>query len=181
VQCSSICDKCVEVCPNRANYTYLTSPAQWLLPQLACQGGDLKVVGSESFAVAQGRQILHVDDFCNECGNCATFCVHQGKPYAEKPRLFLQESDFALEADNAFHMHENTLLRREGGRESRLSRQDGLLVYENEALCAQLSPDFQVRKLTLKQPFPGTISLRQAAEMAVILDGVQKSLGFLVK
>jgi len=181
LQCSSICDKCVEVCPNRANYTYLTSPAQWMLPQLACQDGGLKVVGSESFAVAQGRQILHVDDFCNECGNCATFCVHQGKPYAEKPRLFLEESDFALEAGNAFHIRENTLLRREGGRESRLSKQDGLLVYENEALRAQLSPDFQVRELTLKQPFPGTISLRQAAEMAVILDGVQKSLGFLVK
>ena len=107
--------------------------------------------------------------------------MHHGKPFAEKPRLFLKESDFALEADNAFHMSENTLLRREEGRESRLSRQDGLLIYENEALYAQLSPDFEVRALTLKQPFAGTVSLRQAAEMAVILDGVQKSLGFLVQ
>ena len=83
--------------------------------------------------------------------------------------------------NNAYHLRENTLRRREGGRESSLSRQDGLLVYEDEALYAQLSPDFQVRELSLKQPFAGTLSLRPAAEMAVILDGVQKSLGFLLK
>ena len=30
------------------------------------------------------RQILHVDDFCNECDDCQTFCVHQGKPYTRQ-------------------------------------------------------------------------------------------------
>ena len=53
--------------------------------------------GEEAFEFAQVRQIVHVDDFCNECGNCATFCVHQGKPYADKPRLFLETRDFRLE------------------------------------------------------------------------------------
>ncbi len=180
LQCSSICDKCVEVCPNRANYTYRTTPVEWLLPQLTCRNGSLEIVGHEPFAVTQGRQILHVEDFCNECGNCATFCVHQGKPYAEKPRLFLEQTDFALQTGNAFHLRDNTLLRREDGRESKLTKQDGLLLYENEALSAQFEPDFQVRALTLKQCFAGTFSLRQAAEMALILDGVQQSLGFLV-
>jgi len=42
-------------------------------------------------------QILHVDDFCNECDNCQTFCVHHGKPYVDKPRLFLDPELFAAE------------------------------------------------------------------------------------
>ncbi|MFH1609897.1 MAG: putative selenate reductase subunit YgfK, partial [Candidatus Bipolaricaulota bacterium] len=97
VQCSALCDKCVEVCPNRANLAYDAGPVRWVLPVLACADGRLTVVGEEAFEVRQPRQIVHVDDLCNECGNCATFCVHQGKPYLDKPRLFLREEDFRKE------------------------------------------------------------------------------------
>ncbi len=121
LQCSTFCDKCVEVCPNRANYSYSISPVSWTLPVLACHNGGLAVAGQEAFEIRQARQIVHVDDFCNECGNCATFCVHQGKPYADKPRLFLQRADFQLEDDNAFYIEGNTIWRREAGQESRLT------------------------------------------------------------
>ena len=102
VQCTTFCDKCVEVCPNRANYTYEMAPVAWTLPQLACSHGSLTLAAAEPFRVVQTRQILHVDDYCNECDDCQTFCVHHGKPYTEKPRLFLREADFLLEQDNAF-------------------------------------------------------------------------------
>jgi putative selenate reductase len=65
LQCDLVCNKCVEVCPNRANYP-VVSP------------GGLK----------NPFQIIHIDDFCNECGNCATFCPHDGKPYRDKFTLF---------------------------------------------------------------------------------------------
>ncbi len=97
LQCSTFCDKCVEVCPNRANYAYHVTPVSLTLPRLACRDGKLVVIGQEAFQVKQTRQIVHLYDLCNECGNCATFCVHQGKPYQDKPRLFLQESDFRQE------------------------------------------------------------------------------------
>ncbi len=32
---------------------------------------------------------------CNECGNCATFCPHAGKPYKDKLTVFWSEADFA--------------------------------------------------------------------------------------
>jgi putative selenate reductase len=31
---------------------------------------------------------------CNECGNCAIFCPHTGKPYREKFTVFLNQEDF---------------------------------------------------------------------------------------
>ena len=32
VQCTTFCDKCVEVCPNRANYTFRMEPVHWHYP-----------------------------------------------------------------------------------------------------------------------------------------------------
>jgi putative selenate reductase len=179
LQCSTFCDKCVEVCPNRANYTYRVEPVRWMLPVLACRDGALAVVGEEAFQVTQTRQILHVDDFCNECGNCATFCVHQGKPYADKPRLFLTEADFELEDDNAFFITGHTIRRREGGQEARLRIQDGSFVFEDSQVRANLSGNWGIGELGLKETFEGTFSLKEAAEMALILEGVTTSLPFL--
>ncbi|HEY67549.1 MAG TPA: FAD-dependent oxidoreductase, partial [Thermoflexia bacterium] len=185
LQCSTLCDKCVEVCPNRANYTYFVPPVSLTLPVISCRQGRLTVTGEETFRVAQRRQIIHVDDFCNECGNCATFCVHDGRPYRDKPRLFLMESDFEREEDNAFYIERSergwTIRRREGGKESRLSVESGTgeMEFENDLLRISLSSDFQIAGLELKEAFDGAFSLTGAAEMAVILKGIITSLPFL--
>ena len=184
VQCSTFCDKCVEVCPNRANYTVSVSPVSLTLPRLSCQQGRLAVTGEEIFRIEQARQIIHVDDFCNECGNCATFCVHDGKPYKDKPRLFLAEGDFERESDNAFYIGRNEaqwiIRRREGGNESRLSVDDiDGMSFENQSLRLSVSPDFQIQDVELKEEFEGAFSLAGAAEMHAVLRGVLQSLSFL--
>jgi putative selenate reductase len=183
VQCASFCDKCVEVCPNRANYTITVSTAERTLPVLTCQKAELVVAGEELFSVGQARQIIHVDDLCNECGNCATFCVHNGKPYQEKPRLFLEKADFQQEESNAFYIERDgvgwLIRRREGGRESRLILTTESWLFENDQIKLKLSPEFQVQATELKAPFEGTVSLTAVAEMAVILKGVIGSLSFL--
>lgn len=78
--CNFICNKCVEVCPNRANVAIKT----------------------DSLLFNDTNQILHVDALCNECGNCETFCPYQGKPYKEKPTLFNSELDFNNSRNNGF-------------------------------------------------------------------------------
>ena len=182
LQCSALCDKCVEVCPNRANYAYHAKPLHVSLPLLVCRDGKLTVVGHEPFAVSQSRQVIHIDDFCNECGNCATFCVHQGKPYADKPRLFLRRADFEREAENAFYLEGESLWRREGGCEAHLSVEPGgALRYEDGEVRIRFGPDLQVQEMALKAPFAGSRSLKPAAEMAIILQGVASSLPFLGK
>jgi putative selenate reductase len=180
VQCTAFCDKCVEVCPNRANYTFRMRPVAWTLPVLAIDAAAVSVAGVEEFRILQDRQILHVDDFCNECDDCQTFCVHQGKPYLDKPRLFLDAALFAQEESNAFHIEGRTIRRREHGRESRLTLGDGVLVYEDERIRARLTPDWRIEELNAKGPFHGTHSLRSAAEMRVVHEGVTGDLPFLL-
>ncbi len=69
--CGALCLKCVEVCPNRANTA---------------------VRVADGFRDA--FQIIHLDGPCNECGNCATFCPWDGKPYRDKLTLYGLREDF---------------------------------------------------------------------------------------
>ncbi len=187
LQCSTLCDKCVEVCPNRANLSYSVRPVAWVLPRFKCEDGELVDAGTEHFVVSQSRQIIHVDDFCNECGNCATFCVHQGKPYADKPRLFLRRDDYDREVSNAYYIDAAeadggiSLWSRSEGQELHLARHGNGLVFETPSVRVQLSNDCVVETVSLKASFEGTLSLRQAAEMAVILDGIAGSAPFVVE
>ena len=79
--CRAMCTKCVEVCPNRAN---------------------------TMIRVADGFrdvwQILHLDAFCNECGNCATFCPWDGKPYRDKLTIFASAEDFSNSTNPGFFL-----------------------------------------------------------------------------
>ncbi len=167
LQCSSLCDKCVEVCPNRAHVPWTAAPVRWSVPVLAVRDGALVEVGTEPFAVAQARQIAHVVDLCNECGNCGTFCVHQGEPFRDKPRFFLDPEAFRRDGGTAFHVASGAVFRREGGGEARLSG-DGPWTYEDEEIFAVLDRDFRLVEVRLKRPFEGERSLRGAAEMAVL-------------
>jgi putative selenate reductase len=83
LSCREICEICVDVCPNRANQMVLTGTA-----------------GSEgSGGGVRPRQVVHIDRMCNECGNCAVFCPHAGKPYQEKFKVFANREDFAASAN----------------------------------------------------------------------------------
>jgi putative selenate reductase len=185
VQCTTFCDKCVEVCPNRANQTFLMEAVRTELPLLGVVNGRLAAIGKEPFAIAQTRQILNINDFCNECGDCVTFCVHEGRPFAEKPRLFLGDEDYEKASDNAFRIRGETIFRREGGRESRLTRAGGngafarALVYENDQVRVTLTPALQVVEMQLLSGATAPaepVSLVDAAEMAVLFKGIAESL-----
>ncbi len=77
LSCHTICEICMEVCPNRANVT----------------------------VVIDGRkQILHIDGMCNECGNCAIFCPYAGAPYKEKMTLFWTGAEFEDSTNKGFFL-----------------------------------------------------------------------------
>jgi putative selenate reductase len=89
--------KCVEVCPNRAN----------------------TVVRAGGFR--DEYQIVHIDAFCNECGNCATFCPWEGRPYKDKLTVFATEEDFTDSTNPGFFLQQNDGKIRVGGAVGRLS------------------------------------------------------------
>lgn len=76
LECATVCELCVDVCPNRANVS-------------------VRLTG-------QSPQIVHVDGMCNECGNCATFCPYNGRPYTDKFTLFWNEEDFTGSENEGF-------------------------------------------------------------------------------
>lgn len=69
LECSTVCENCVDVCPNRANIA-INVPGKTMI------------------------QIVHVDKMCNECGNCEVFCPYDSAPYKDKFTLFGTEADF---------------------------------------------------------------------------------------
>jgi len=83
MSCDSACLRCVEVCPNRANFS---------LPVSVENGSPF----------SQPIQILHVDDLCNECGNCGFFCPYDGEPFAGKPTLFSGEESLRASRNAGF-------------------------------------------------------------------------------
>ncbi|MDZ7765969.1 MAG: putative selenate reductase subunit YgfK [Melioribacteraceae bacterium] len=92
--CDEICNICVSVCPNLANVYYEIVPFKKKYPQINFENGDYKVAGWDEFEVNQKYQIININDFCNECGNCDTFCPTSGAPYKVKPKFALSKESF---------------------------------------------------------------------------------------
>ena len=93
LSCNTLCEVCADVCPNRANVAVR-------LPPDGTPGATGGASGATGGTPGESRQIVHIDRICNECGNCATFCPHAGKPYRDKFTVFSAEEDFA-DSENA--------------------------------------------------------------------------------
>jgi putative selenate reductase len=104
LDCDDLCSLCVTVCPNRANLAYGMAPFKLELPRLVQRGGRLVAEGGSPFAVDQTVQTLNIADFCNECGNCTTFCPTAGAPYKDKPRFWIDREGFREATGDAFRM-----------------------------------------------------------------------------
>jgi putative selenate reductase len=84
------CDKCVPVCPNAANFLYPTPVVAFDFSDylVDAAGGFRPTQDTRRFEIKESMQIANYADFCNECGNCDTFCPEYGGPYIKKPLFF---------------------------------------------------------------------------------------------
>lgn len=82
MECSYLCNKCVDVCPNRANVAV-----------------DVRSLGMFD----NPFQIVHLDAYCNECGNCETFCPYSGGPYKKKFTIFSDKESFEKSENSGFY------------------------------------------------------------------------------
>jgi putative selenate reductase len=94
LECNYVCNKCVEVCPNRANIVIETPDKR---------------------GFTDSMQILHIDAYCNECGNCRTFCPWNGKPYKDKLTVYNRIDDFGNSDNPGFFIEDGTLHLRQNG------------------------------------------------------------------
>ncbi len=82
------CDKCVPVCPNDANFTFVLPPVAIPIVRVHRHGGAWYSSSEGTLTISEPHQIGNFADFCNDCGNCDVFCPEDGGPYRLKPRLF---------------------------------------------------------------------------------------------
>ena len=178
LDCDTICSLCVGVCPNMALMTYEMEPVRASLPALSVVDGAIVATGSRPFAVDQRLQIAVLTDFCNECGNCVTACPTSGRPYVDKPRLYLDRADFEAQDSNAYMLlGDGVIEARVDGRTHRLAV-NGRLEYTAPGFRAVLDRDtFALLEATPAGAADGeTLSLEPAAVMATVLAGVTGSM-----
>lgn len=92
--CLKSCGICVDVCPNRANM------------RVAVEG------------LSANYQITHVENMCNECGNCHMFCPKGGFPYLKKTTIYQDLEEYQNSKNTGLlRIGEDKFLLREDGKE----------------------------------------------------------------
>jgi NADPH-dependent glutamate synthase beta subunit-like oxidoreductase len=182
LDCHQICSLCVGVCPNMALMTYEAEPFRAALPELRLEGGQVVAGERHAYRLDQPLQIAVLTDFCNECGNCVTACPTSGRPYRDKPRLYLDRTEFEAESDNAFMLFaDGSIEGRWGGATHRLSV-DGGLDYRAPTFWARLdAQDFAVIEATAAEGLAegSRLSLTRAADLYALLRGLSGSMAHL--
>jgi putative selenate reductase len=174
--CGDVCSVCVTVCPNRANNYYLTQGADVPVWKVDFKTGTPLFEIENYLKIRQKFQVLNVADFCNECGNCTTFCPTKGSPFSDKPRFCLTEKSFN-QTENGYFLQKKdttiTLLHRKGNKIIRLIKNEDLYLFYDEDIDISFDlTDFQVVKAIQLKNEPTTYILAEASEMKVLIDTV---------
>ena len=123
LKCDQICEVCNDVCPNRAN---------------------VKIIVNDK-VFKNNHQVIHIDGMCNECGNCAVFCPHAGRPYKDKVTVFWTEYDFEESTNVGFvALGEDTFkVRNERGQILIHHLGEKNISYELQVILATLLRDYR--------------------------------------
>ena len=182
LDCHRYCSICVGVCPNLALQTVCTEPFAAELPRLKYENGKILTSAGPVFRTRQAFQVAVLTDFCNECGNCTSFCPTAGEPYRDKPRLYLSRDEFEAQHDNAFLVSREAdswaMEARWSGHTHRIEL-DTQLSYTGPWFRARIDPEtFAIRQIESTAKDNGA-SLQPCASMYVLLKGLKESLPHL--
>ena len=177
LRCDRFCSICTSVCPNHAFLTYESRPFAAEIASWVVKGGKAESGPASNFAVEQAYQTAVLTDFCNECGNCATFCPTAGRPYADKPRLYVSKSEFDAQENNAFRISGTGggrwIAGRFAGATHSLKPNGNGFVYAAPGIDVEL--DLAMRPLgtpKIAAPDGTRLGLEAAAALAVLLGGI---------
>jgi putative selenate reductase len=163
--CDDICNICVGVCPNFANLAFESERNRIPIYKICENENEKNFEVIDYFNIDQENQILNVADFCNECGNCVTFCPTNGSPFQKKPRFYLTEDSLDKEEFGYLISNNQIKYKSKSGVET-LSLKDPYLIYEKKNIIASFDRDnFELIKYSLKSNIHQEITLEKASEM----------------
>ncbi len=174
--CDEICNICVTVCPNFANYAYQVDKQQIILPKAILTDKGILLEKDKEFKINQTTQIVNIADFCNECGNCNTFCPTSGAPYKEKPHFYLNMKSFK-EAEFGYYFNEmkdrSVLIFKDKQFVKTLTLENNRFIYETDQISAEINADkFEIGKVVFKASCVKEAYFDFAAEMYVMFKGL---------
>ena len=179
LQCDVICNVCVSVCPNLANFGYKVDPLSYSLQKAVLkEDGSIEFEYDKVFKVDQQFQILNIRDLCNECGNCTTFCPSSGRPFADKPGICLSVKSLNIEGAGFFlsRLPEKVvLIYKEKEHIKTLSLTDGKYEYETNQVKAVIDPEsFSLLDVKFLTPCVKEFHFEFAAEMSIVMKGAMQ-------
>jgi putative selenate reductase len=173
LQCDVLCNICATVCPNRANIAYTLDSIEFRVQQAVGSGKNIRIENAEKVRVAQRFQIINLGDFCNECGNCTTFCPTSGAPYRVKPKFYLTQKSFENE-QNGYMFVNGALKARVDGKLETLTRHEDHLIYETRDIRARMNINtYSVEEVNFFPDVTGPVDLRHAAQMAIMFTALK--------
>lgn len=179
--CDEVCDICTTVCPNLAFHSYDVTPIKYQLQNISIIDENIKVSEGNTFEIKQKHQILHIADWCNQCGNCDTFCPSSGSPYLDKPHLYLDKEAFDNEQDGFFLDMGNEVHYLLGYNEKQLHKltiiRDILKFETNQVVVKLKSDNLRIVDVEVKEKLNFEIDLQFLAEMNLILQGAVSFYG----
>lgn len=169
--CDEICNICVTVCPNLANRGYNTKPFSATIYTATQSLEGIAWNEAGIFTIEQSHQTYNVGEFCNECGNCNTFCPTSGAPYKDKPQLWLTSEAFG-HANSGYHFTEEkgnrTLLHKtEQGIDKLMQTTEGF-EFSNEQIFAKFDASLTPTHIVFLDKSVLEILLDEAAKMKVL-------------
>ncbi len=167
--CDEVCSVCVYVCPNLANYQYKAESLTATSQKIAQIEGEITISDLAPIEFEQNTQIITIGDFCNECGNCDTFCPTSGAPYKTKPHLFLTEESFRAESEGYYIVDDYIHYKNDDFNEIMKLENDHFL-YSNNYLSAILDrKSLNINTLHSKVDYDYLWSSKNAIQMAYLL------------
>ncbi|MCF6239994.1 MAG: putative selenate reductase subunit YgfK [Bacteroidales bacterium] len=167
--CDEVCNVCTTVCPNTAFHSFEISPFKQKMFKIMPDGSFIE---DKIFEIKQNLQILHIADWCNQCGNCDTFCPTSGAPYKEKPHLYLDKKYWQQNDEGYyFDKNENILYYKNNKEIFELSEKEQYYLFENKELSLKIGKnDFVPEKTGI---IGEELSLSIVAEMSILLTGAK--------
>jgi len=175
--CDTICNVCVTVCPDRANISYEVKPFEYSLKKIIVTGNNFGIKDDLNYGIYQNYQVLNIQDFCNECGNCTTFCPSKGAPYKDKPRLFLKRDDFLNDSGEGYFIYsekgKKCIEYKHSGITEKMILLDSNYIYKNDNIEVKLNKsDLNILNVKILNNFSGEYELKNAADMSVLLNNI---------
>lgn len=175
LQCDELCSICTTVCPNFANVAWTSEIVSYPIEKAVLVKDEIRINQTGTIEISQKEQILNIANFCNECGNCSTFCPSSGAPYKHKPKVHLTTDSFGSSPEGYFYddEFERLMFKNQLGLAT-LSENENSYLFDNEEVFVYLKKNsMRIESMVFKTNQTKEFSTQTAITMKLVFDGIK--------